>query len=284
MQNLQRENSMASLRNFSMVSALLFVVPVSALAVGCTVETVNEPPPGPQYTYPSEADFCAAIAAAECTDQVVDACYASVPEKLAEDRAKCVAARTDPARCNPSSFAYFPQFADACVASRAKIYTDAELTKQEIEDDYEACLPVFSRGGRDGSACTIDIDCDTSTDLRCVIKGTTGTCRNPVEAAGGDECTAPDTVCADTHYCDGSNCLTRKNAGAACSDVILCGEDLKCDATSSTCVAKLGGGETCLVDEDCQGFCILTAGETDGTCAGKIVLEISSQTCDSFQP
>jgi hypothetical protein len=275
---------MASLRNFSMVSALLFVVPVAALAVGCTVK--EEPPvnPGPQYTYPSEADFCAAIAAAECTDAVVDACYASAPEKLAEDRAKCVGLRKEAARCNPSSFAYFPEYADACVASRAKIYADAELTKTEIEDDYEACLPVFSRGGGEGSVCTTDIDCDTAADLRCVVKGTPaqGACYVPVEAAGGDECIEADTLCADTHYCDGSNCLTRKSAGAACSDTILCGVDLKCEAL--TCVEKLGGGETCTADEDCQGFCILTAGETTGTCAGKIVLAISSQTCDAFQP
>jgi hypothetical protein len=277
---------MASLRNFSMVSALLFVVPVAALAAGCTVEKDPPPPSGPVYTYPSEAAFCDAIAAAECTNEVVNACFGSDAATLEADRKSCIAARKDPTRCNPSSFQYHPEHADPCVDSRKAIYADAELTKAEIESDYEVCLKVFSRGGAVDSNCSVDIDCDTAVDLRCVIKGTdpVGTCVEPVEAMGGQKCTAADVVCADGFYCDNTNCLERPAEGETCSALILCKDGLKCDTTTTKCVTKLGNGETCNADDDCQGYCNLNSDGISGTCAAKVILAISSQTCDAFQP
>lgn len=282
---------MASLRNFSMVSALLFVVPITALAVGCTVETVEQPPAGPQYTYPSETAFCTALAEAECTDKAVNTCYGT-DTVVAADRQSCINARSARAVCNPSGNTYHPEHADPCVAKRKEIYTDASLTKAELEADYEACLSVFALGASEGAACTTDLDCNTVDKLRCVIKGEAGRCFEPIEAEGGDKCTDPATICQEDDFCDGTNCLSRAVEGEACcvdavtctDGIIPCEDGLACDGATPTCQPKLANGAACTADAECAGFCILTAAGTSGACAGNRILSFGSQTCEEFRP
>ena len=284
---------MASLRNFSIVSALLFVVPVGALAVGCTVENDDPPDLGPQYTYPAETDFCAAIAAAECTDKAVNTCYGT-DTVVAADRASCITARSVRSVCNPSGNTYHPENADPCVAKRTAIYTDASLTKTEIEEDYEACLAVFSLGKPREAECSTDLECDTASKLRCVIKSGAlkGQCFEPIEAEGGDKCTDPATICQADDFCDSTNCLSRAVEGETCctaatclpTEFLPCEEGLTCDGTTPTCQPKLANGAACASDDECAGFCILTAAGTSGACAGNRILSFGSQTCEEFRP
>ncbi len=275
---------MASLRYFSMLAAVLVAAPVTALMSGCIVDDSDTgPAPGPSYKYPTEQSFCDALAKAECQQQVVEACYGSDSSTLTADTTKCVGVRSNDVKCNPSGFPYNPAAAEPCIAKRKEVYADAELTKAEIEADYEACLPVFSRGGSAGSTCTEDLDCDTGTGLRCLVKigQTTGSCAVPEVVSGGFKCTGEAQVCADDFYC-ATNCLARPAENEACSDTIPCLDGLKC--ASNLCIPKAANGSPCSIGDDCSGgFCIKGTTGTSGTCSSKFTLAITSDTCNDFR-
>lgn len=254
---------------------------------GCVVESASEPT-GPQYTYPTEASFCTALAKAECNKTVVGACFGSDDTTLEADTAKCVTARE--ATCNPQNLPYNPAAADACIAKRTSVLSDAELTRVEIDDADEACLAVFSRDGGSGVTCAVNTDCNTADGLRCVVKPgqASGTCATPEILGGGEKCTADNAVCDVGFFCSataGDYCVAQPALGEACAPAMPCQDAFKCSAdVDGVCEAKLDNGAVCADDLQCSGgFCLKSTGQTDGNCSAKYKLEFTSQSCDPFR-
>ena len=270
---------MVSLRN-----VLAFGLVAAGLWGGCVVSTEEgEGPQGPQYTYPSEGDFCRAVATAECTDSVIQACYGAVSDS---NKKSCVDARSQGGRCNPNALAYHPAVADPCVAAHGTVYGDAVLTRDELKSLDEACLPVFNRGYAAGSTCAEDLDCDTSSNLRCIVKpgADDGICAVPAEVGGGEKCGLAEQVCKEDFYCSEQNyCVVAGGVNDLCSSAQPCGSESNCiedeqDPDTSHCVAKLSDGMSCGADTDClSGFCVATK------CRSTYQLT-NSERCDDFLP
>lgn len=283
----------------SMAFGLLFVGALCGVACVGTDETTDGPT-GTVYKYPSEGDFCTAIAQGECNNAVVKACYGSSDASLAADRDTCVSKRSLPSVCRASVTgvknapgSYHPEFAEACLARHSSIYSDASITHDEVDQAREQCLKVFANAaGGAGSSCSNDFDCDTTRNLRCVIKGSTGACAEPIDVGGGEDCSNAAAQCPDTFYCDlgGSNaCLKGPGEGQACSATKPCSVDFKCanlDADGNgTCAAKLANNADCSAEapEECTGgFCNAPTGLLDGKCASTLTLAQTSASCGDF--
>lgn len=104
--------------------------------------------------------------------------------------------------------------------------------------------------GAAGATCTGDVTC--TPPLRC-LGGTCGTLR-----AAGETCSAT-SECAIGLRCEGT-CVA---PGASCSGSDSCGNGSACGGLRS-CTARLGAGETCAEDRDCEAslYC-------DGTCIAR---------------
>lgn len=242
---------------------------------------------GPEYLYPDEAGFCAALGEAECSDLAVKACYGSDQSTLAEDRAACQAARSS--RCNPLGLPYHPELAEDCITTRQQALEDAVWTKAEIAAVEAACAPVFSKEGPDGASCTADTDCDAANGLRCVVKlnALSGVCGKPVVVAGGEDCSDPLAVCEEVYYCDPqvSHCLKRPEMDQACSSGVPCSADYYCtDVDAGTCLVKAKNGLDCTKDELCQGgFCVGATDTAPGKCSATLPLQLNADSCDVYR-
>jgi hypothetical protein len=289
---------MASLRDLSVVLGLL-----ATMSTGCVIGSDDDDgSSGPNYPHPSESAFCTALAKAQCSANTVKACYASSDDTLAADTASCVDKRSDLAACRTSvtgqaslgSPTYNPQVnTTACINAHKGVYTDASLTVDELAAAVEACVEVFSGPGDTGAACESDYDCDTTADLRCVIKGAAeGACAVPVLKEGGQKCLAAEATCGENFYCDigGSDaCIEAQPVGAACSATEPCLPDLLCDGATAevdgVCEAKLANNADCSTanPEVCAGgFCNAPKGQTEGACAATLVLAQTSASCGDF--
>ena len=256
---------------------------------GCLVtEEDNGPPTGPSFAYPTVEDFCAGLAAAECGDEVVQACYGSDAASLEANRETCAGVRA--AACSANTLEYHPEFAEACVNARRTALTNASLTRDEIGATDEACVAVFSAGGADGTACVVHTDCDTGAGLRCVMKpgAPEGLCKTPREVGGGSACEEPDAVCAEGFYCESMSlaCLEQPATGGDCSTAEPCAAGFKCTAPNSgVCVEQEATGGPCLTGGDCaSGFCLIPSGGAMGTCSATWMLQQTATTCDEFRP
>jgi hypothetical protein len=286
-----------SLRDLSVVLGLL-----AAMSTGCVVSSDDDGPSGPNYPHPSESAFCTALAKAQCSSTTVQACYASSDDTLADDTASCVAKRKDLATCRTSvtgqaslgSPTYNPQVdTTACIAKHKGVYADAALTLDELSAAAEACIEVFSGPSGNGAECGNDYDCDTTTDLRCILKPgqEAGACGVPAEVGGGEDCSAAAATCAETFYCDAAAqaCLKAKALAAACSATKPCQTDLLCNGATAeedgVCEAKLGNNQDCTTANPtvcAGGFCNAPKGQTEGACAATLVLAQTSASCGEF--
>lgn len=288
-----------SLRNFSTVGGLLLLVGLVAACV--STEETNA---GPQFKYPSEASFCEALAKAECNAKVVEACYSANDDT---NKASCISARQDFAQCrasvtgveNPPVTHYNPAAAESCISKHASIYGDAKVDRLELKAANDACIKVFAGSGTAGSGCSVDVDCDTTKNLLCVMKaGTTeGTCAVPTEVALGDDCSDAAAQCEDDQFCgaaaSGDICQKKVPEGKTCSAEVPCTDDSKCDAIDmmtgeGTCAAKIADTQPCVTDSECAGsFCDkdpnAAAGDM-GICAHAFILSFKSGNCDGFKP
>jgi hypothetical protein len=241
----------------------------------------------PDYPYPTEDSFCVAVAETECNKEVVEACYGSDESTLLEDTSSCQAARE--AQCNPQGLPYRPGAAEECILERKKALDDAVWSKEEIAAVEQACLPVFSKEGGDGSACVSDYDCDSATGLRCVVKFgiTQGVCGVPVTVVGGEDCSDPLAVCSADFYCEQqvSACLKRPLEGEECSEAAPCAEGSYCMGLDpGTCVIKTKNGLACAKDELCAGgFCVGASDTAEGICSSTLPLQITSSSCDPYR-
>jgi hypothetical protein len=289
---------MASLRDLSVVLGLL-----AATSTGCVVSDGDDGPTGPNYAHPSESAFCTALAKAQCSATTVKACYASSDDTLADDTASCVEKRENLATCRTSvtgqaslgSPTYNPQVdTEGCIAKHKGVYADAALTLDELSAAVEACIEVFSGPSGNGAECGNDYDCDTTEDLRCIIKqgAAEGVCAIPVVKEGGQNCTAAEATCGETFYCDAAGsgaCLEAQTAGAACTATKPCLPDLLCNGATAeadgVCEAKLGNNQDCTTADPsvcAGGFCNAPKGQTEGACAATLVLAQTSASCGEF--
>jgi hypothetical protein len=253
---------------------LLFIF--GAVAASCGTKEGN-PPPDPLA---NRGGFCGQWGKVACSAQVQKDCAASSAEK-------CIDAQDLYCRQIVDSDAYSPEFAEQCLEAVKAAYADARLTAEElgvVTKLAEPCDKLLTGAGVTGDACSRDFDCDTHANLRCVLRPTgEGTCQEPVEVEGGFPCTSAEQVCKTGLYCDGTNCLARKAEGAACDTVALCREDLKCEGTPGTCVARAGNAEDCANDADCvSNICAKSTGVATGKCVNDIILQPTNPLCDNL--
>lgn len=274
-----------SLKNLIACTPLALLASAVALG-GCSVSTDEDP--GGTSPFATEAGFCAALAEAECNDQVVTACFGSDEAALESDRSRCVSAREG--ECNPQNLEYNSAAAEVCINARKAALADAQITRVEIKAAEEACLAVFSGGGASGATCSGHADCDTPAGLRCVVKpgAASGNCAEPTSIGGGSDCSASNAVCNDGFYCSaesGDICREQPAEGDDCSAAAPCAEGFKCSvATGGVCLAKGQGGDTCATGDDCAGgFCSKPTGAAAGACSSTEQLASTSQSCDAFR-
>lgn len=282
-----------SLRNVSAIAFAILGAAAFIPAAGCVVtnETTPTGPAAPTYKYPDQGSFCTALATAECSDAVVNACFGSTTVAAA-DRQTCINARSETSRCNPGSLPYDPAPAEGCVAAVSALYTTGTWTLMDtrVKAATTACVAVFSKGGPAGSTCTSDTDCDAINGLSCVLKATGGTCEKPNAVAGGEKCPNAADQCPPDQYCDGTKnaCIAKGSAGDACDAATPCDDTSKCDPTSMKCVAKIADGQPCSADSECLGgFCTIPENAmgsppAGSKCGSAFKLNSLATNCDPF--
>lgn len=199
--------------------------------------------------------FCAEWAKRACNDEVVDACSAA-------DAEACRAAQVEHCQGLVSADAYREREARACLDAVRNGLSDARLTAEEAG--------AVLRGEGPCSFSCVDV--------------ADGGCVEPTVVGGGEECSGEDVVCDEGFYCDGNNCLAKRDEGRACSSDIPCLEGLNCvgEAGDQVCEAKLANGEECTADSDCQsGIC--AEGADGNLCSGQIILSTAEPACTSFR-
>ncbi len=265
------------MRHFWKTTALFAVA-----LIDCTTKT--EPPP----KYPDGNAYCQGRGEAECNDAVIAAC-------LLPSKDTCIMKRQ--AACNmdiPLGRVYDPSQAEACLAKVSAAYSDAQLTKDEIDSYDDACAPLFSGTGVKDSPCETDSDCKLSDGYKCIFKtvaaadagadggGATanGTCQVPKTVSGGDSCAAVDALCPEGYHCGITmHCDANGIAGEPCNDALPCKPDLKCSALGM-CEDKLVDGSPCVTSDDCTGgICLATT--AGNLCASRVTLSPSEPFCTS---
>lgn len=282
------------------LSVVVLGLTAAVATTGCS--SSDDGPSGPNYAHPSESAFCTALAEAQCSAEAVKSCYSSSDESLPDDTASCVDKRSAVSLCRASvtggvdlgSPTYNPQVdTTACIDAHRGVYSDARLTMAELTTALETCIQVFSGPGGNGAECGNDYDCSTTDELRCVRKpgAASGTCAEPVEIGGGEDCSAAEATCAEDFFCDAdsSACLKLKAADAACSATTPCLPDLLCAVAAGdeegVCEAKIANNQDCTLAEasSCEGgFCNAPSGQTEGKCASTLVLAQTSESCGDF--
>jgi hypothetical protein len=235
-----------------------------------------------------EAGFCQQMAVADCQPSIVSACYGSNDATLETDTNSCILARSQLAKCNPSELPYHAEFADACLAAHGQVYASDAIQADGFQMIKDACLPVFNKGGRVGSQCTVDTDCDAGNGLRCIVRvGGKGTCQIPNVVQPGSSCAAANAQCPDGFFCETTlNCVQQPTAGGICGDGQPCGTGFRCNDTTHSCETQLQNGSTCKYDSDCVGgFCIGAdqTGLKSGKCAAQYTFAFGSVTCSVFE-
>lgn len=235
-----------------------------------------------------EAGFCQQMAVADCQPSIVSACYGSSDATLETDTNSCILARSQLAKCNPSELPYHYEYADACLSAHAQVYASDAIQADGFQLIKDACLGVFNKGGRVGTTCTADTDCDAGNGLRCIVRvGGKGTCQVPNVVQPGSSCKAVNAQCPDSFFCDtGFHCVEIGGNGDLCGPGQPCGTGYRCNNTGHTCEAQLPNGSTCKYDSDCVGgFCIGAdqTGIQSGKCAAQYTFAFGSATCSIFE-
>lgn len=246
-----------------------------ALASGACSSTKKRKSTTPQQT---ETTFCTDWATAACNSKVVTACAAAdVDGCVAKQSAFCIA------NLPPH---YDSTNAAACIAAVKTAYSDAQLTSEELKvvRDLGAPCDELNKGpSGEGETCSNNDDCNTLEHLRCIVKpdAAFGTCQVPVEVGGGFACTQPNETCAAGFYCDGSNCLARKGAGATCNELAPCLEDFSClgDPGAAICQEKGDNTDACIEDGACKSDICAKNAAGGGKCVDQVVLAPTELIC-----
>jgi len=225
----------------------------------------------------TRTEFCADWASAACSDEVLDVCNAESGEACQQAQA---------AYCMdlvPEDFS--DREGDACISAVKTAYADGQLRDDELATVLRLASPcdrVIVGPKAEGESCVQDSDCDRSAGLECVRKADAeeGSCEQPEVIGAGRACDEAQQTCESGFFCDGSNCIEAKKAGAACSIQAQCGSDTRC--VDGTCTALLEDGAPCTDDIECKaGICYQYMGER--TCTDRIVLSRAEPLCEDLR-
>lgn len=236
------------------------------------------------YDLGTTAGFCSALAAADCSPAIVQAC-GSTEATLQADTDRCVAVRSKLDKCNPSGLTYHPDFADACIAQHQAVFSNSSIDKAGIDSLTEACLSVLNQGHSAGSQCTADSDCDVGYGgLRCLTRvGGKGTCQVPNPVMGGASCKDATAQCPVGNYCDsGFHCVQVGQSGDICGAGQPCDNGFRCNKDANACVSQLGTGAKCNADTDCAGGFCLRVASGEKLCSANFVFAFGSSACLDF--
>jgi hypothetical protein len=228
---------------------------------------------GPKY--PNLNSFCNARASAECSPEVLLACASpSAATCTARRQQVCVQAA-------PVNATYVPSSAEACVSQVSNVYADAKVTLDESNAIDAACTVFDGRGAKD-AACLVDVDCQESTGLRCVLSpgSTQGTCQVPQTVQGGGSCAARSAQCVTGFHCGPTaHCDIDAATNEACNAQNPCGPGLLC-STSGICIAKAPDGSPCAAGADClHGICNKSSTAATGLCVSQVTLSPDEPFC-----
>jgi hypothetical protein len=257
----------------------LFVLAFAACGFGCSSD---QPGPGVEDDkFKTEAAFCAEWAEVACNDDVVSACNGSTDGCIDSQASACGVI---------VPYGYKATYAEDCLNAVEDAYADAELDAEELDVVLRLggnCATLVDGGQDEGETCTSSFDCDGVNGYECVIKAdeTSGSCHVPVEAGGGEQCDESDVVCEEGFYCNGSDCLIRRDEMDACTGDAMCAAELRCDIamgeTEGVCEPRLANGQACTGNDECaSGICI---GATNKVCASNVVLTVESSLCDTLR-
>jgi hypothetical protein len=232
--------------------------------------------------YPTLTAFCEGWADAACSEKAVDNCASSVEACRPKQTSTCLT-------LVPPGFS--SQFAEECINAIAAAYADGVLEQAELEVVLKLASPcdrLANGPGKVGDPCTTDHECDRSADLSCVaLPGeATGTCQKPVVVQAGFACGAPDQVCDEGFYCNGTHCVVRLTSGA-CTAEEQCADAYTCDvpeangdagaASAGTCVERLANGTACTEHADCK------SGVCQSVCVTKLNLSPNEPHCQTLR-
>jgi hypothetical protein len=281
----------------------LCAVIVTACAAGTTDANAPPPPPGqpggpdasgtpdaPQAGPPvtDVQSFCAARAAAECSDAVVSQCGV-------KDKASCITAGT--AACIaavPQGTTFQPGKAQPCLAAVTAAYSTGQITADAEAAINQACGPaVFSGPGAARAPCTGPYDCSSAQGLTCVVPfppptDGTGKCLAPNDVAPGASCSGEADVCAAGYYCEpkAQQCVAASLLGQPCAPGYQpCAPGLTCPGGifGSVCGAGGADGAPCTAATDCgSSLCDKPANQAAGNCASVVVLSSLDSMCTPF--
>jgi len=253
------------------------------VAVGCTGST------GPAF--PTVGDFCVAKAQAECQIAPICAIDPAACQTIREQVCNSVATEETAA---PSTRAYTPANAQACIDALKTAYSISEITYQQLVGPgsiTDKCERVFVGTADKNQPCQTDYDCISNRVCAMVPATTTTVCADPVAKNQGDGCANPGEQCQGNAYCAGQQglfmCMPSAQIGQPCSPTVPCSSSLRCQ--TGTCQARLAAGEACRTGDDCASgaaYCdpyagdICTVGLTFATkaadCAGYELLPEAS--------
>lgn len=255
---------------------VLLVLPAGALGGGCGSNGVD---------YTLITNFCQALAQADCSQPVVQACYGASAASLPGDVQSCITRRASPEVCNPLNLAYHDAYAQPCVDAHTAAYGTGQVDAAALQSITQACLPALNQAGVQGTACSADTDCDAGSGLSCVIhQGPMGTCEAPTTIAAGSSCSEPSAECTAGYSCGvsgtGSFCVAEPVLDQACSATLACGPGFRC--AGSACAGQLPDGSACTAASDCTGGLCIATSTSASACASNYTFGFGAPTCAGF--
>jgi hypothetical protein len=257
---------------------LVFPLVTAALLSGACSSTKKRQSTTPKQT---EATFCTDWAKAACNSKVVTACAAADADSCVEKQSAFCLNNLPPH--------YDATNAPGCIAAVKAAYADGQLTSEELTvvRNFGAPCDELNKGpSGEGETCSNDDDCNTLEHLRCIVKPdqSVGTCQVPVEVGGGFSCTQANETCVEGFYCDGSNCLARKGAGATCNELAPCLEDFSClgDPGAATCQEKGNASAACTENVECKSDICAKNAAGSGKCVDQVVLAPTELICSDL--
>jgi hypothetical protein len=263
-----------------------FLLGFIACVGGCSAKPATPDP------YATVSDFCQAWGEAACNSLVVKNCSgmattAPLTEACVEQQQVFCEGLVN---ANPG---YSSTQAKTCLNAVSAAYKDASLTADEIATVRhlgDPCNHLIKGPQAVGDSCTQDDDCDTLTNVQCVMKSGVGTCVVPTLVANGTSCSAAAAACMPGFYCDGSHCVESDAVGDKCDADYECATGLTCSGidadagtTSGKCATRVSQ-TACTADGDCTtNVCDIAAGATTGVCVDSIILSPTDGVCGDLR-
>jgi hypothetical protein len=227
----------------------LIVLLTPWLIVGCGGD--DKPLTPTEFSTRYAQEICAAVS---------PACL--IPEASCVAQQLSVRAGADQDAINQGR-SFMPSVAQTCLNQISSVYGQLQggkvaLKAGDLHKMNEDCRGVYRGRKLVNEACGADEDC--ATGLICdsgKVVGS-GRCGAKKVVSQGGGCANIGEVCPPGSYCGSATgvpvCQNKLELGLSCGESAPCLETLRC--SGGTCVAQLGYGDPCAVDQDCaSGFC-----------------------------